>query len=1689
VVDSPSGGSRLCWDTYPWGLKLNKTYRTVWSQRLGCWVAVAETARARGKGGASKAGALAVALMAGTWAAPAAADGMHGVPGLSNTRLTDGAAVGVMSQLLQATTNAAPSVAPVASAVQQGVSQTAAALAGIGAPILPPASALQQVPIAEAVPSLPVVGEVLAATPVPAAVQAIAAAPAAVTKKVGSALPGKAGKAVESVPAKLAEVLASAPVDKSRNAAVPADDAVASAASLGSVATLSNSVPASPMSPLSGNGTLGILPTGGSLFPSSSNRQTMAVAASSGSEPPPLNPPAPTGLVIGTAGLLGGVGQGLQPLTMSLFGQKEAWMRSGALSVNRENINARFSVVNVLGIPILDLAPVTGTLQGTLGGPLPEQKLTLLGGVTSGNYITNINSGLTYNNGLLLPGTQPPSWVDRNNCLNVLGLAGATCWDIPAAQNNQVLIGDGASANGSQEVVIGTNAKHILPNEDAGTIFTDPNMPGVPDTNYAARKGHSVLIGDSTYGNANGQTIVGASASSTVAGGVALGFQSVSDREGGGREVFSNVAVPVRGAVSVGSAGNERQIINVAGGTADTDAVNVRQLKAVADQIDGIDANSVKYDDATRGKVTLAGAGGTVVTNVKAGEVSATSTDAVNGSQLNETNTNVTNVDNRVTNIDNGGTKYFKANSTLAAASATGTDSVAAGGASVASAANAVALGNGANASMANSIALGAGSTTTVGAQSDYAAFALTARQSSAGEVSVGSAGATRRITNVSAGSADTDATNVAQLKAVDGRISEVDKLAMKYDDDTKTKATLGGAGGTLVTNVKAGDVSATSTDAVNGSQLHETNTNVTNVDNRVTNIDNNGTKYFKANSTLAAASATGTDSVSAGGASVASAANAVALGNGANASMANSVALGAGSTTTVGAQSDYAAYALTARQSSAGEVSVGSAGATRRITNVSAGSADSDAANVAQLKAVDGRIGEVDKLAVKYDDDTKTRITLNAGGTGTVVTNVKAGEVSATSTDAVNGSQLNETNTNVTNVDNRVTNIDNNGTKYFKANSTLAAASASGTDSVAAGGASVASAANAVALGNGANASMANSVALGAGSTTTVGAQSDYVAYALTARQSSAGEVSVGSAGATRRITNVSAGSADTDAANIAQLKAVDGRIGEMDKLAVKYDDDTKSKITLNAGGTSTVISNVGRGAVTSSSTDAINGSQLWGWTQDETNIMSNLSLYKRINDIDSDTKYFKANSTLAGAQATGTNSVAAGPAAVSGGANSVAMGNGATTSADNSVAVGGASAASGTASTAVGSGATATGAQATAMGSGATASGANSTAMGTGSKATGESSTAIGANADASAKNSVALGAGSVADRDNTVSVGAAGKERQITNVARGTQDTDAVNYAQLKEVSGDITNIQEGKDGMFQIENSLARAKPKPTGKDSVAGGAGAMAEGAAATALGNASIAKGENSTAVGNSAQALGVNSTVVGNSALASGANASAFGTGAKAEGSGSMAMGNGAQTGAAATNSVAIGNQANATQSNTVALGNNAQATVANSMALGTGAQASGANSVALGTNSVADRPNVVSVGAAGQERQIANVGDGTADTDAVNLRQLRSATSDFTSSISSVRDDLRRVERNANAGAASAMAVAGLPQAYTPGRSMASAAASHYLGQSAIAVGLSTISENGRWVYKIAGNVNSQGKVGAVIGAGYQW
>ncbi len=92
------------------------------------------------------------------------------------------------------------------------------------------------------------------------------------------------------------------------------------------------------------------------------------------------------------------------------------------------------------------------------------------------------------------------------------------------------------------------------------------------------------------------------------------------------------------------------------------------------------------------------------------------------------------------------------------------------------------------------------------------------------------------------------------------------------------------------------------------------------------------------------------------------------------------------------------------------------------------------------------------------------------------------------------------------------------------------------------------------------------------------------------------------------------------------------------------------------------------------------------------------------------------------------------------------------------------------------------------------AAASGSDSLTVGNAAAAEGESSTALGNNSQAKGNNSVALGNGSVADRDNSVTVGLQGNERQVTNVAAGTQDTDAVNVAQLNQRMASVNSYAD-------------------------------------------------------------------------------------------------------------------------------------------------------------------------------------------------------------------------------------------------------------------------------------------------------
>lgn len=125
---------------------------------------------------------------------------------------------------------------------------------------------------------------------------------------------------------------------------------------------------------------------------------------------------------------------------------------------------------------------------------------------------------------------------------------------------------------------------------------------------------------------------------------------------------------------------------------------------------------------------------------------------------------------------------------------------------------------------------------------------------------------------------------------------------------------------------------------------------------------------------------------------------------------------------------------------------------------------------------------------------------------------------------------------------------------------------------------------------------------------------------------------------------------------------------------------------------------------------------------------------------------------------------------------------------------------------------------------------------------------------------------------------------------------------------------------------------------------------------------------------------------------------------------------------------------------------------------------------------------PSVTTAGIDAGEKAITNVADGVNATDAVNVRQLNGA-------IGSIASRIDTVDRNASAGTASAMAMAGMPQAFTPGKSMFGFGAGTYRGQSAFAMGVSTMTDNGKWVIKGSLSGDSRGNVGGSVGAGFQW
>ena len=344
----------------------------------------------------------------------------------------------------------------------------------------------------------------------------------------------------------------------------------------------------------------------------------------------------------------------------------------------------------------------------------------------------------------------------------------------------------------------------------------------------------------STAVGATGAVAIGANASATAADSVALGSDSLADRAN---------------TISVGTAGGERQIVNVADGTAATDAATVGQMNT---SIAAAVADSVNYDGAARDTLTLAGAGGTRVTNVAAGTLDAASSDAVNGAQLFATNQNVaTNatdigtLDGRVT-ANEGDIATLDGRVTTNAGDITALD-----GRLTTSEGDITALDGRVSGTEAR-ISVN---------EADIAALQdFTVAYDDAGRTGVTLAGAGgTTISNVAAGTLDATsseavngaqlfatnqgvATNTSDIATLDGRVTlnadELDTVngrlqltedelaalqgaAIVYDDVTQGTVTLNGAGGTVIANVAAGSVTATSTEAVNGAQLFATNQTV----------------------------------------------------------------------------------------------------------------------------------------------------------------------------------------------------------------------------------------------------------------------------------------------------------------------------------------------------------------------------------------------------------------------------------------------------------------------------------------------------------------------------------------------------------------------------------------------------------------------------------------------------------------------------------------------------------------------------------------------------------------------------------------------------------------------------------------------------------------------------------------------
>ncbi len=405
--------------------------------------------------------------------------------------------------------------------------------------------------------------------------------------------------------------------------------------------------------------------------------------------------------------------------------------------------------------------------------------------------------------------------------------------------------------------------------------------------------------------------------------------------------------------------------------------------------------------------------------------------------------------------------------------------------------------------------------------------------------------------------------------------------------------------------------------------------------------------------------------------------------------------------------------------------------------------------------------------------------------------------------------------------------------------------------------------------------------------------------------------------------------------------------------------------------------------------------------------------------------------------------------------------MGANNTASGYHGTALGVSNAASGWASTALGSGNEASGDYGTALGFTNTTSGYGSTALGADNEASGDGSTALGADNEASGEESAAVGTNNEAGGKYSAALGTYNTAEGYNSAAVGTDNEAGGKYSAAlgtyNEAYGE-ESAAVGTDNEAYADYSAAFGVYNEVyGEYSAAFGYKNTASGHSSTALGVGNIASGERSIAIGTGHVVTGARSGAFGDPTIISGADSYSVGNNNTIDANDVFVLGN----------SVTIASGIDGA----VSLGSNSGVTVARGVALGASSLsdrpmiAPGAAYVPPGADGTAVRATVkgnygaVSVGNSKGTRQITNVAAGSADTDAVNVAQLKAVANSASSQINDMRSQMGELRGDIRETGASAAALAGLkPMLYDPLEpSQFMIGAGHYRGDWAVALGLS--------------------------------